>query len=213
MAEAQSKGRGRGGKGWVSPMGMGLWLSLLIPSRSPDADALLPIRLGLAVTRALDAGPAEQGIAGPSPEIKWPNDILLANRKVGGILCEAAGSAGVVAGLGLNVRQKIEDFPPDLRGAAVSVEEATGRGVDRGALAGRILAEVMAGVPGGGERLSEGELGEWVRRDALRGMPVRSELVGTGVARGITPRGFLVLETGSGRDREVRAGSLIRLSR
>ena len=204
MAEAQTHGRGRDGKGWASPEGKGLWISLLVPSAGSEADLLLPLRVGLAAARVSEAfAPTEGGIL-----VKWPNDLLLSGRKVGGILCETAGTGCVVVGLGLNVRQEREDYPPGLREKAISLEVGSGKAVSRGALAEALIRGIRAGIEGGGARLTSRELEEFSRRDALLGERVDSQAEGSGVALGITPRGSLILEVEGGALREVRAGSI-----
>ncbi len=240
LAEAQTRGRGRGGKSWDSPPGMGLWFSLLLPSAGVGADTLLPIRVGLALIRVLDrigpgagrAGGNEGAIGTPAGSIgaggaagppgpagasepillKWPNDLLLARRKVGGILCESLGSDGVVVGLGLNVRQRPEDFPPSLQASAISLEEGWGLRIDRGKLTGDIVQELRWFSRGATDRLRTEELDAFAARDALLGEPIRSELEGEGVGAGITARGFLVMERDGGKRCEIRGGSVQRLS-
>jgi len=236
LSEAQTRGRGRGGKSWDSAPGMGLWVSLLLPSSGTGADTLLPIRVGLSLVRVLDrldpgvagAGDAA-GVAGPAGAagdpgavgtaeapgpilLKWPNDLLLSRRKVGGILCESLGSAGVVVGLGLNVRQRPQDFPPSLRASAISLEGGWGLRIDRGRLTGDIVRELRRMPRGRMDRLRPEELEAFAARDALLGKPIRSELEGEGVGAGITARGFLLLERDGGGRCEIRGGSVQRLA-
>lgn len=213
VSEAQTRGRGRGGRVWHSPSGKGLWVSLLVPSQGPEADALLPVRVGLSVAGVLDrAGPRRDG--GPDGILlKWPNDLLLEGRKVGGILCEAVGSDGVVVGLGLNVGQAREDFPASLRDTAISLQQAWRCGISRGALLGEMIADVRRAHAGATHRLRRDELEAYAARDALLGHPVRSELEGRGVGAGITARGFLILRKESGIRLEIRGGSVERLAR
>ncbi len=118
-AREQSAGRGRRGRGWRSPRG-GLWVSVVC--RPADASAMehLSLRVGLAVADAL-----ERLLPGlPHLTVKWPNDLLLAGRKVAGILCEARWDGGhpawVAVGLGLNVANPV---PPELRGLATCLAE------------------------------------------------------------------------------------------
>jgi BirA family biotin operon repressor/biotin-[acetyl-CoA-carboxylase] ligase len=208
VAEAQTRGRGRGGKAWDSPAAMGLWVSLLLPSEGPDADALLPIRVGLSVARTVDrAGPGNRD-GGEGVLLKWPNDLLLAGRKVGGILCEALGANGVCVGLGLNVRQRREDFPASLRDTAISLEGAWQRSIPRGDLLGKIIRDLRQVCARTTDRLRPEELDAYADRDALLGRPVRSELEGRGVGAGITSRGFLMIENTQGDRREIRGGSV-----
>jgi BirA family biotin operon repressor/biotin-[acetyl-CoA-carboxylase] ligase len=213
LAEAQTEGRGRGGKVWDSPAGRGIWLSILVPSGGSETDALLPIRVALATARVLEASLSGRKGEGGGIRLKWPNDLLLRDRKVGGILCETAGSGGVVVGLGLNVGQRAEDFPPAFRASAISLEEGFNASVPRGELAGGIIRAIRDAAAGRGAHLGEEELQEYLARDSLLGERVDSELGGRGVALGITPRGSLILEREGGELFEVRGGSVVRRHR
>lgn len=124
VAEAQSAGRGRLGRDWLSPPGLGLYASLLLRPALPPSE-LPPITLttAVAVVRALTRA------AGVIPGIKWPNDLILGGKKVGGILTEMETESDqiryLVVGLGLNVNNP--DFPPDLETIATSLARETGR--------------------------------------------------------------------------------------
>lgn len=209
LAETQTRGRGREGRAWVSPGGQGLWLSLLVPSRGIETDRLLPLRIGLASAEALEGRVGKRlGV-----QLKWPNDLLLSGKKVGGVLCENTGSGIVVAGLGLNVGQKEADFPPELRETATSLEEGAGSPVPRGELAGVLIRGIKCGVGDGGEHLTPGEMEGFSRRDVLLGQRIESQLEGLGVALGITSSGSLIMEVDGGGRREVRGGSVRRVLR
>lgn len=131
VAERQLAGRGRRGRSWDSPPGVGLWFSLLL--RPP----LLPREVSLLGLLAAVAGrTAVEEACGASLLIKWPNDLVLAEeRKVAGVLVEMEGDLDqvhhVVVGVGINVGQAVEDFPPELREQAASVRLAAGRPVSR----------------------------------------------------------------------------------
>lgn len=138
-AERQTGGRGRLGRSWYSPHG-GLWFSVilrpdldLIPARAPEATFMVAV----AVADALRSYP------GLSVGIKWPNDLVVGGRKLGGILTELAAEAErlewLVVGIGLNVNIELEAFPPALREAAASVSALAGGPVDRA----RLLAEIL----------------------------------------------------------------------
>jgi BirA family biotin operon repressor/biotin-[acetyl-CoA-carboxylase] ligase len=129
LALDQTRGRGRKGRGWHSTKGKSLAMSLLLrPRRIEEAVTAV---FALAVVRALDG-------SARSLALKWPNDVFLGDRKLGGILAESRGEA-IVIGLGLNVNEEAADFPPDLAGAATSLRMAEGRRFDRGAVLCRIL--------------------------------------------------------------------------
>ena len=102
LADEQTAGRGRQGRAWHSPSGRGVWMSVLLRPPQPPVGGALAVRAGLAAIDAIaDAAP---GVAG---RLRWPNDLMVAGRKAGGILCEARWSGETVAwvavGIGINV--------------------------------------------------------------------------------------------------------------
>jgi len=139
-AEEQGAGRGRvAGRRWSSAPGMDLLFTLRL---SPEAATLpaLPLRIGAAVCRAASDLASSIGAAFPAPlRLKWPNDLMLGDRKASGILCEA-GRLGVLAGIGVNCARRA--FPEELREKATSLEAELGRPVDRWALLELILGEI-----------------------------------------------------------------------
>lgn len=140
VAEEQTGGRGRRGRSWLSPPGLGIWCSLVLrPPLAPRE--VLP--LGLLTAAAARAALAETGLP---VAIKWPNDLVLANGlKLGGILMEMGAEAErvhyVIAGVGINVNQRGEDFPGPLAATASSVGMALGRPVPRVPLLRSLLRE------------------------------------------------------------------------
>ena len=208
-ADSQTEGKGRGGKRWQSPSGMGLWMSFLVRSGSDAPPPLVPILVGLATVRAL-----ERLCPSLRPGIKWPNDIEVEGRKLGGILCERTGNGAVVVGVGLNLRQGIEDFDHDLKERAASVDMAGCRGVSRSRVATELLRAsraLMDPAPG----LLDEPLRQAVRdRDILIGRSVHAEVAIegkavriVGKAMGIAADGALLVDV-EGRIREVRAGGV-----
>ncbi len=205
IAEAQSAGRGRSGARWHDAPGRSLLLSVLLP-RDGDGDVALylPLLVGLAAGRS-----AERAATGLDVGVRWPNDVIAKGRKAGGVLCEAT-RGGIVAGIGLNVRQRPADFPEEVRSLAISLESASGRAVSRAALAGHLARELRALF--GPERrpatLSAPAHRELTARDTLADRPVETVQEGRGIARGIAPDGSLVLERPDGSRVRVVAGSV-----
>jgi BirA family biotin operon repressor/biotin-[acetyl-CoA-carboxylase] ligase len=103
VAEFQSGGRGRMSRTWVSPARSGLTFSVLLRPR--ELSGWLPLLAGVAVVRAL----REHG--GVQATVKWPNDVLVDDRKLAGILCEHVAPDAVVVGIGLNVSTRAEELP------------------------------------------------------------------------------------------------------
>lgn len=198
IAEEQSAGRGRDGRRWESPPSSGLWMSVVAPGQDAFGRLLVPLRVGLAVCRAI-----ERAAPGVRAGIKWPNDVQVEGRKLSGILCEA-GAGAVVIGVGINVRQGA--LSPELSSVAVALEEVADGLVDRAALAGRVLFELRELVTQGPVVLDEALGRELAERDVLRGRRVAAGVGGTGIARGINRDGALLLEIGPGDVRHVVAG-------
>jgi len=125
-ASRQTKGRGRLGRAWESPADGGLYVSILLRPNLAMSDAgRLTILSSVAMADAVEA------VADVRPQIKWPNDIMLDGRKLGGLLIETEPKGGrvgfAVVGIGINVRQEAHDFSAPLRKLATSLHLATGR--------------------------------------------------------------------------------------
>jgi len=141
IADAQTGGKGRLGRSFASPPGVGIYLSLLL---RPDCDAVnmqsITANVAVAVSKAIEK------TCGVNPEIKWVNDLLLRGRKICGILCECAvddeGHYYVVIGIGVNVSNRMEHFPQEIRNIAGSIYTQTGVEVERGALISAMLSEL-----------------------------------------------------------------------
>ncbi|MBC8324862.1 MAG: biotin--[acetyl-CoA-carboxylase] ligase [Verrucomicrobia subdivision 3 bacterium] len=141
FAESQSAGRGRMGRRWSSPTGRGLWFSILLrPSLAPSECTQLTAASANALVRAI------QSITGITPEIKWPNDLLINGKKVAGILTEMSAELehvrSVILGIGIDVNQTASEFPTDLRDIATSLKLATGKPISRADLAEMVLREL-----------------------------------------------------------------------
>jgi BirA family biotin operon repressor/biotin-[acetyl-CoA-carboxylase] ligase len=198
LADEQIAGRGRQGRAWLSPAGQGVWLGYLVRPATGDAVGLLSIRVGLAVARALEQ--LDVVIA-----LKWPNDLMAQDRKLGGVLCEArwqaARPAWVAVGVGLNVRGPL---PAAVRDAASTLEAAR-PGVTRLDVLD-CMVPALAELPDT-PRLDAKELAEFGRRDWLWGRRVGMPVPGT--ARGLAANGALLVETDHGRVERVVGGSIV----
>ena len=210
LAEEQTAGRGRGGHGWHSARSCGIYCSVVLRPQLPPADVLA---LSLAVGLAARAAVTE--VTGLSPDLRWPNDLLLGAKKFCGILIEMNAEATrvrhIVAGIGMNVNQ--EKFPADLQDVATSLRMASGRCWSRVELAAALLKSLDREY----RALATGEIKgreSLLRRfeaasSYARGMRVSVEENGRyeGVTAGLDGRGFLRVETGSGM-RTVLSGGI-----
>jgi BirA family biotin operon repressor/biotin-[acetyl-CoA-carboxylase] ligase len=199
VADAQTAGRGSRGRAWSSPPG-GLWLSVLARPKAATLE-LLSLRVGLAVAEALEATGFPRRLA-----LKWPNDLMLDDRKVGGILCEArwvgASPAWVVVGLGLNVANAI---PPEVAPVAARLAEVW-PAVTPAALVGPVLRALRAVDTGSGPLRPE-ELLSFDQRDWLRGRRIAAPKAGLGL--GIDADGALLVRAPDGTSATVRSGTIV----
>ncbi len=194
VADTQTSGRGRLGRVWQSPAGAGLYVSAIVMAPG-GVVPLLPLAAGVALAEGVRAG------AGLDVQLKWPNDIWVDGRKLGGILAEAvsvqAEPSTVVLGFGLNLDAAA--LPPEVAGLATSLEIELGRRADRGVL----LAECLAALERSVNALRDGRAGEvlaaWRRLAApLMGRRVEwdsLEGVREGRAAGIGDDGALLVDT------------------
>lgn len=182
FAEAQSNGRGRLGRQWISPAHKGLWFSVLLrPGITPQAATQLTIASAVSLVRAI----AQQTTV--VPEIKWPNDILIRGKKVAGILTEMTAELDhvreLILGIGIDVNLEAHEFPPELRKIATSIRIEAGQMIDRAGLAVAILRELDRDY----EHIKRGEFDlvaeEWQRHCSTIGAQV-SIRVGERVIRG-----------------------------
>ncbi len=200
VADHQTAGRGRLDRTWVAPPGSSLLVSVLFRP-GLDGEHLHLVTAAVAVA-AFDACEAETGFR---PAIKWPNDVMADDLKLGGVLAEAELPA-VVAGMGLNVSWS--ETPAALAGRAVSLGQVTGRDVDRQALLDHFL-RFLAGYSSDWSEVG----GEYRRRCATVGRLVRIETSGgtlTGTAVDVDGAGLLVVDVG-GRHRRFASGDVVHL--
>lgn len=145
VAESQSAGRGRHARAWFSPPGSNVYCSIIVRGigQGPSLSEWLSC---VPLTSALAVAEAVQCVAAIPLSLKWPNDLLLHERKVGGILCESslASTADpiVVIGIGLNVNVPRESFPDELRPIAASLLEKSRQPIDRNRLIAQLLLEL-----------------------------------------------------------------------
>jgi BirA family transcriptional regulator, biotin operon repressor / biotin---[acetyl-CoA-carboxylase] ligase len=198
VAGEQFEGRGSRGRSWHSPPG-GLWLSVLFRPPIVQGLEVISLRAGLAVAEAIQAMVSEP------VQLKWPNDLILQGRKLGGMLCEArwqGESLGWVAvGVGMNVRNRV---PDDLEASAVSLAGSDST-PDLADLGERIVAALRKLELNAGE-LSVSELKCFASRDWLQGKIIREPIVGT--VQGLSADGALMVRLDTGPVVAVRTGSV-----
>jgi BirA family transcriptional regulator, biotin operon repressor / biotin---[acetyl-CoA-carboxylase] ligase len=211
VAEEQSAGRGRAGRRWITPAGSALAFSLVLRPAAPPAQAArLTMIAGLAVCEGLEQ------VAGVAAALKWPNDILLAGQKVGGILVEAVSEAGnderlefAIVGIGINVGAAPAagdvDFP------ATALNAHSGRPIDRLDLLRAVLERLEARYPALNTPNPLPLHADWSARLVWLGEPVVARTPGgeyAGQAEGTDPDGALVIRLDTGERVRVRAGDV-----
>lgn len=211
IADKQEKGRGRLGRTWHSPQEGNLYMSLAFrPRLTPRLLQKLTLWTGLAICDAIDA------FCKVKLQLKWPNDLILNGRKLGGILMEARIDADmtrdVVLGIGLNVNSEPEAWTDDLKPVAISMRQATGSPVNINQFGAFLITSILSAF----ERYSREDVSDsirdrWPRRDYLAGKEVSAtpgnrEI--TGIAKGIDTDGALIIETAGGRTTAVNAGEV-----
>ncbi len=209
VAAEQTAGRGRHQRQWISPKDAGLFFSIILRPQFEQSDwPLLTLMTAIAVHDAL------LEVCSLETDIKWPNDILVNEKKLCGILAETVETSlgrAVVVGIGINLTSK--SFAPDLNGVVSSVEAATGKIPDA-----EVLLEALARVlmthyqrlqhRGGPEVI----VGEWSTRSSYatgkRIQVSEDNEHFSGVTRGLEPDGGLRVETNDGEIKVVRAGDV-----
>ncbi|HET7823971.1 MAG TPA: biotin--[acetyl-CoA-carboxylase] ligase [Anaeromyxobacter sp.] len=202
IAEAQTAGRGRRGRGWSSPPRRNLYFSVVLrpelpPARAPE----LTLVASVAVCEALRQAGVEAGI-------KWPNDLHASGRKIAGILTELAAEpervSWVVLGIGVNVNARAEDFPEDVRAEATSVLLERGQPAPRALLAAACFTALEEWIDRHAEEGFGPVAAAWRKRSVTLGREVVVKVEGrdvVGTAEDIDETGALLVRTRAGRER------------
>ena len=208
-AREQSAGRGQYRRRFSSPGG-GLYFSLILqPDLPPERSSLVTLAAGVGCCLCLERN------CGVSPLLKWPNDLYMNGRKLGGILTESLPlvkglKPTVVIGIGLNVNSTPSDFPEELISSVTSLLECTHRTFDLRELLESVVDAILCQV----RLLEENQdklLAQWDERDYLKGQSIkwyngRSILVGIG--QGIQSDGRYSLMDASGLHHSILAGTI-----
>lgn len=212
VAAKQTKGRGRLGRSWESPLDKGIYISVLLrPAMEPAETPVLTLAAAVAVSNAISEA------TGISTGIKWPNDLVIEGKKVCGILFEMSSEAdrvsNIILGIGINYSQTDGDFPVELRDRAISLKTVSREptlfsrlSIIRSVL--RQLDNVINMILNGNEAQV---LEMWRKRSVTIGRQVSFTLKNTeytGVATDITRDGKLSVECSDGVRRELLSGEV-----
>jgi len=210
IAESQEKGKGRLGRHWFSPSFLNLYLSLILRPKIPPQQASL-----ITLMAAVATADAIQKFTGLLPSIKWPNDILLKDRKVAGLLNEIHSEMDrvhfIILGIGVNLNVDTKMFPKEVRTMATSLKEETGHSISRKTFLQFLLRELEGWYT---IFLKEGAtaiLKAWRARAQIKGRQVKVHSFGetlVGIAVDVDSDGALMLETSQGERKRVIAGDV-----
>jgi BirA family biotin operon repressor/biotin-[acetyl-CoA-carboxylase] ligase len=205
IAGAQRTGRGREGRRWSSPPGLGLYLSAVLRPPLPLADVPpMTLAIGIGLCDAVRA-------AGADGCLKWPNDALVGGRKLAGVLVEAQSQGprleAVIIGIGVNLAGEL---PTEVAHTAITLEQAAGAPIDREGFVATLLAHVERWVDRYVAMGLEEIIPAWQARMA-EGIAARATVDGeplTGEVAGLAEDGALLLRDPSGRVHRVRSGDV-----
>ena len=210
VADRQTRGKGRIGRRWESPGGTNIYMSLVIrPELAPRDVTMLTVLAAVAGARTI------QETGNIPVTIKWPNDLVISDKKLGGILTEVRADPDrinlAVIGIGINVNMLSADFPEELRGIATSVRLEAGHAVSRNEIILQLLKEFEHWY---GILIAKGRkplLAAWRKDSSTLGKTVRiaiGDQTVSGVAEDIDENGMLVLTMQTGERRHISAGDI-----
>ncbi len=225
LADCQTAGRGRRGRTWHSPAQGNIYMSVIVVP-DPGAKRMGPWLSWIPLFSALAVADCLSGCANLAVSVKWPNDLLIGDKKIGGILCEQTTTAdrtpAIVIGIGLNVNAAPDSFPEELKAGATTLAAEAGRRFDRVT----ILADLLLRLEQRMDRLfhdgPSGMIDEFTRRCSTLGKTVCVTLEENGIVQGIAesigPDGCLCLRVTSDassalphRLLEIRSAEVIHL--
>lgn len=210
VADRQTKGKGRLGRTWVSPAGKNLYISVAIkPTIPPKYATLLTLTSAVACTTAL------RRLTDVTVVIKWPNDMLIEDKKVGGILTEVKIEGekikSAVVGIGINVNMSENDIPEEIKDIATSLKIYKGEDFSRGLLALEIIKEFDKWYQLLEKRQRKTIIDRWMQLSGTIGRQVKivltdKELLGT--AEAIDEEGRLIVRLNDGTYEKICAGDV-----
>jgi len=188
LADCQTAGRGRRGRTWHSPAQGNIYMSVIVVP-DPGAKRIGPWLSWVPLFSALAVADCLSGCTELAVSVKWPNDLLVADKKIGGILCEQTTTAdrtpAIVIGIGLNINAEADSFPEELRPGATTLAAEAGHRLDRV----MILTDLLPQLEQRMDRLfhegPSGMIDEFTRRCSTLGKTVRVALEENGIVQGI----------------------------
>ncbi len=213
VADSQVRGRGRFGRSWVSPPGVNVYMSIVLrPEMEPKDATLITIMAAVACTLAL------RRVTGLPITIKWPNDLMVSEKKLGGILTETRMDSKrieyAVSGIGINVNMDLDVLPDVVKEVATSIKMETGRLFSRAEIIQKVLNEINDWYNILKEKRHSEITSQWEQLTSTLGRNVEI-IIGSealkGIAESITDEGLLILRLPSGASRVIQYGDLTML--
>jgi BirA family transcriptional regulator, biotin operon repressor / biotin---[acetyl-CoA-carboxylase] ligase len=210
IADSQTAGKGRRGRAWISPAGRNLYMSIVVRPDMPPGDAT-----ALTLLSAVACASALANHCGLPVSIKWPNDLLAGERKIGGMLSEIRADMDriyyAVIGIGINVNLSMVDLPAEIKKIATSTLIETGRRFNRTSLAAEIISEFDRWYR---LLLTKGKkvvMDRWSELCSTTGRQIRiaaGDLIFEGTAEGIDDNGLLIIRLPDGSYRKFSSGDV-----
>lgn len=212
VTEVQTKGQGRRERTWFSPPG-GLWFSILLFTGIPlDKFPLISLVVGLCIIEALE------NLYSLKAEIKWPNDVVAGDKKMGGILTEVIAEPGqinkVIIGIGINANFKLEDLPGEIASSSMTIKAYIGKNVNRAELMSVILNNLekrLVLLKGNNIQKLVPQIKSKVSTIGRKVKIIAESGEKRGLAKDITEKGALVVELADGSMEEIRSADIFHL--
>jgi BirA family biotin operon repressor/biotin-[acetyl-CoA-carboxylase] ligase len=210
LADSQDKGRGRLGRIWISPSGVNIYMSIILrPQIKPKDGSLITIMSAVACAEAI------RNVTGVKITTKWPNDLMIKNKKVGGILTELKTQqqkiTSAIVGIGINVNTDVREFPVDMKQRATSLKNEAGVSYSREPIVAEILNEMDRWYKTLTTLEKEAILQAWKNLTSTLGRKVKiitpQETI-TGTAEAIDNEGMLIVRLPSGKSKRINSGDL-----
>jgi BirA family biotin operon repressor/biotin-[acetyl-CoA-carboxylase] ligase len=210
LADSQNKGRGRLGRTWISPPGVNIYMSVILKPKIRTKDSSL-----ITIMSAVACATALKNTTGLRITTKWPNDLMLNNKKVGGILTELKSQkqtiTSAIVGIGINVNADIHAFPEEVDQTATSLQNEAGVAYQREPMVADILNEMDRWYKTLITLEKEAILRAWEHIDSTIGrqvMIVTPHETLTGTAESIDNEGMLMVRLPSGDSKRINSGDL-----
>jgi BirA family biotin operon repressor/biotin-[acetyl-CoA-carboxylase] ligase len=210
LADSQEKGRGRRGRVWLSPAGANIYMSVVLkPETIPEDTILITLMAAVACATAL------RNVAGIDVRIRWPNDLMVSDKKLGGILTELKVSgkkiAFAIVGIGINLNIDTKILPAEIRDLATSVRDETGETQSRERVVAELMNEMSRWYSVFKKADREAILSAWRSLNSTIGRQVEvmtGQGTYEGLAEAVDDEGMLLLRLRSGEVKRINSGDL-----